>query len=62
MSVSTESLTQLFPPDAAAIPDAWRLAAPLHQRQYLLDGELHEWPAPCRKSFRPCASASPMAR
>ena len=53
MSVSTESLTQLFPPDAAAIPEAWRLAAPLHQRQYLLNGELHEWAGPVQEVVSP---------
>ena len=43
MSVTTESLTHLFPLDEGQIPEAWRLAEPLHQRQYLLDGELREW-------------------
>ena len=42
-AVSTETLTQLFPPNAAAIPGTWRLAEHLQQRQYLLDGELREW-------------------
>ena len=53
MSVSTESLTQLFPPDATAIPEAWRLAAPLHQRQYLLNGELREWAGPVQEVVSP---------
>ena len=56
-SVSTESLTQLFPPDAA-IPEAWRLAEPLHQRQYLLDGELRDRASPVPPPYSPSASAS----
>ena len=42
MSVTTESLTHLFPLDEGQIPEAWRRPEPLHQRQYLLDGELRE--------------------
>ncbi|GAA4036809.1 NADP-dependent glyceraldehyde-3-phosphate dehydrogenase [Hymenobacter glaciei] len=59
MSVSTQSLTHLFPPDAAAIPDAWRLAAPLHQRQYLLDGELREWAGPTQEVVSPMFERQP---
>ena len=59
MSVSTESLTQLFPPDAAAIPEAWQLAEPLHQRQYLLDGELHEWAGPTQEVLSPMCERQP---
>ena len=59
MSVTTESLTQLFPPDAAAIPDAWRLAQPLHQRQYLLDGELREWAGPTQEVVSPMFERQP---
>ena len=59
MSVSAESLTQLFPPDEAGIPEAWRLAEPLHQRQYLLDGELHEWAGPTQEVISPMAERQP---
>ncbi|GAB3732186.1 NADP-dependent glyceraldehyde-3-phosphate dehydrogenase [Hymenobacter agri] len=59
MSVSTESLTQLFPPDAAAIPEAWQLAEPLHQRQYLLDGELREWAGPTQEVISPMFERRP---
>ncbi|MCC3154042.1 NADP-dependent glyceraldehyde-3-phosphate dehydrogenase [Hymenobacter sp. BT770] len=53
MPVTTESLTELFPPDEAAIPEAWRRPEPLHQRQYLLDGELREWHGPTQVVFSP---------
>ena len=59
MSVTAESLTHLFPPDEAAIPEAWRLAEPLHQRQYLLDGELHEWAGPTQEVVSPMAQRQP---
>ena len=53
MSVTTESLTHLFPLDEAAIPAAWQRPEPLHQRQYLLDGELHEWHGPTQEVVTP---------
>ena len=59
MSVTPESLNRLFPPDEAAIPEAWRLAAPLHQRQYLLDGQLHEWAGPTQEVLSPMAERQP---
>jgi hypothetical protein len=59
MSVTTESLTQLFPPDEAAIPEAWRRPAPLHQRQYLLDGELREWSGPTQEVLSPIQLRQP---
>ena len=39
---TTESLRQLFPA-ADAIPSEHRLGAPIHQRRYLVGGELLEW-------------------
>ena len=59
MPVTTETLTHLFPPDEAAIPEAWRLAEPLHQRQYLLDGELREWSGPTQEVLSPMAERQP---
>ena len=59
MSVTPESLNRLFPPNEAAIPEAWRLAAPLHQRQYLLDGQLHEWAGPTQEVLSPMAERQP---
>ncbi|WP_046245900.1 NADP-dependent glyceraldehyde-3-phosphate dehydrogenase [Hymenobacter terrenus] len=59
MPVTTESLTQLFPPNEAAIPEAWRLPEPLHQRQYLLDGELREWAGPTQEVVSPMAERQP---
>lgn len=53
MAITAESLTHLFPPDEAAIPEAWRRPEPLHQRQYLLDGELHDWHGPTQEVFSP---------
>ncbi|GAC1382608.1 MAG: NADP-dependent glyceraldehyde-3-phosphate dehydrogenase [Hymenobacter sp.] len=59
MPVTTETLTHLFPPDEAAIPEAWRLTEPLHQRQYLLDGELREWAGPTQEVVSPMAERQP---
>jgi glyceraldehyde-3-phosphate dehydrogenase (NADP+) len=53
MSVTTESLTHLFPLDESQIPEAWRRPEPLHQRQYLLDGELHEWSGATQEVLTP---------
>lgn len=57
--MTTDQLTQLFPPDEAAIPAQWRLPEPLHQRQYLLDGELHEWAGPTQEVVSPMAERQP---
>ena len=51
--MTTDQLTHLFPLDEHAIPDAWRLAEPLHQRQYLLDGELREWTGATQEVLTP---------
>ena len=53
MSVITESLTHLFPLDESQIPEAWRRPEPLHQRQYLLDGELRDWSGPTQEVLTP---------
>ncbi|NWD88089.1 NADP-dependent glyceraldehyde-3-phosphate dehydrogenase, partial [Pseudomonas sp. K5002] len=38
-------LAQLFP-TAAEIPEQFRLAAPIEQRDYLVGGQLHVWNGP----------------
>ena len=40
-------------PALDAIPAEFRLAAPLDQTAYLLDGELHHWTGPVQKVFSP---------
>lgn len=57
--MTTDQLTQLFPESDAAIPEQWRLSAPLHQRDYLLDGELHHWDGPVQEVVSPMAERQP---
>jgi glyceraldehyde-3-phosphate dehydrogenase (NADP+) len=40
--MTDEVLTTIFPADNA-IPDEYRIASPIRQRQYLCDGEIREW-------------------
>ena len=35
------------------IPEQWRITAPLHQRQYLCDGIIKEWPGPVQDVLSP---------
>lgn len=46
------ALTQLFPTETE-VPGEVRLAAPLHQREYLLDGEIVRWDGPVQEVFSP---------
>lgn len=39
-------LAQLFPTSVADIPEQYRLAAPIEQRDYLVDGQLQVWNGP----------------
>ena len=57
MSVSLK-LSTLFPA-LEAIPAEFRLAAPLDQTDYLLDGELHHWSGPVQKVFSPVCCPAP---
>ena len=52
------ALTVLFP-DPDAIPAEFRLAAPLHQADYLLEGELGRWSGPVQQVFSPVCRNTP---
>lgn len=41
-----DSLLDSLFPTADDIPEAWRLGPPLEQRDYLVNGELRQWPGP----------------
>lgn len=41
-----DSLLDSLIPTADDIPEAWRLGPPLEQRDYLVNGELRQWPGP----------------
>lgn len=57
--MTTDQLIHLFPESDAAIPEQWRLPAPLHQRDYLLDGELRHWNGPTQEVVSPMAERQP---
>ena len=46
-------LAQLFPASAADIPEQDRLAAPIEQRDYLVDGQLQVWNGPLAQVISP---------
>src|SRR5450830_1665049 len=46
-------LAQLFPTSAADIPEQFRLAAPIEQRDYLVDGQLQVWNGPLAQVLSP---------
>src|SRR5471032_693770 len=46
-------LDQLFPTSAADIPEQFRLAAPIEQRDYLVDGQLQVWNGPLAQVLSP---------
>jgi len=48
----------LFPTDDA-IPEKYRLSAPLNQTRYLCGGELLEWNGPCREVYSPIHERTP---
>ena len=43
----SDSLSQLFP-TPEAIPSEHRLASPIHQRTYVVDGESLRWDGACK--------------
>ena len=45
-------LQKLFP-TAAEVPQEWDIAAPNHQRDYLLDGKIVHWEGPVQEVFSP---------
>lgn len=52
MSESLLNRPGLFP-EEAQIPEAYRLPFPLHQREYLLHGELLSWAGECKEVYSP---------
>ena len=46
-------LAQLFPTSTAQIPEQFRLAAPIEQREYLVDGQLQVWNGPLARVQSP---------
>lgn len=50
--ITAEQLQDLFP-SAEGIPADQRPLAPIHQRSYLLDGELVSWKGPCHAVLSP---------
>lgn len=55
---NAETLKQCFPA-ADAIPPEHRLAAPIHQRSYLVRGEFRDWSGECKRVLSPvCARQS----
>jgi glyceraldehyde-3-phosphate dehydrogenase (NADP+) len=57
-TISIESLKQLFP-GADAIPPDVRLAAPIHQRVSLVNGELRSWDGACKTVLSPVCVQQP---
>lgn len=51
-TISVESLKQLFPAADTIAPDV-RLAAPIHQRVSLVNGELRSWDGACKTVLSP---------
>lgn len=42
---------QLIFPEENSVPAEFQLKAPIHQREYLIDGELRYWDGPTQESF-----------
>lgn len=57
-TISVESLKQLFPTADTIPPDA-RLAAPIHQRVSLVNGELRSWDGACKTVLSPVCVQQP---
>jgi glyceraldehyde-3-phosphate dehydrogenase (NADP+) len=49
----TETRFGSFFPEENAIPEKWRIAAPINQNQYLCDGEIREWNGPQKNVYSP---------
>ncbi|SAL75049.1 aldehyde dehydrogenase [Caballeronia terrestris] len=56
--MTSENLQQLFP-SAGEIPEDARLAAPIHQRVSLVDGELRPWDGACKTVLSPVCVREP---
>lgn len=57
-TITVESLKQLFP-HADTIPENARLAAPIHQRVSLVNGELQPWDGACKTVLSPVCVQQP---
>ncbi len=55
---NTENLKQLFP-GPGEIPLGHRLASPIHQRTYLVDGEFRIWNGACKTVLSPICEQQP---
>ncbi len=54
--MTDELLASMFPADDA-IPDNYRIASPIEQRQYLCDGAIKEWSGPQQDALSPICVA-----
>lgn len=54
----TEKIASIFPREAD-IPEEYRLAEPLHQQEYLLDGQLHTWEGKSHQVVSPIYTQGP---
>lgn len=52
MTSQSSSLTTLFPPDGSQIPADYQIE-PIHQREYLLNGEMRQWDGPVSEVYSP---------
>ena len=52
MAASKQILDEIFP-TAAQVPERERLAEPLRQKEFLLNGELHTWDGPTQTVLSP---------
>ena len=53
LAEKTQLLTRIQSvfPDEASIPEEFRLASPIHQTEYLINGELRIWDGPTQQAF-----------
>ncbi|MGV3639137.1 MAG: NADP-dependent glyceraldehyde-3-phosphate dehydrogenase [Adhaeribacter sp.] len=56
--VVTEKIASIFPREAD-VPEEYRLAEPLHQQEYLLDGQLHTWEGKSHQVVSPIYTQGP---
>ena len=56
--MNRDSLKQLFP-TAGDIPEEYRLSSPIHQRSWLVNGELRTWNGTCKTVLSPVCVRSP---
>ena len=60
--MAAQLLASLFPADINAIPAQYRIE-PIHQREYLLNGEMRQWAGKVSEVYSPvCLPGLPMAR